>query len=407
LAGNYPETRAAYERASLVIAGDEKSNAEMACSLQRKIAMTHERKGDYDEALVCLGAARKLLLDAGLDSPAELSQILNDMGWIYSRRGSLDEAENYLTQAQALAEKGGRLDIVASVYNRLGGVYYQKDRLKEASEIVAKSLVIREEIGDILGVARSYNNLGLLGVKNGEWDQALENFKRSAELQVRLGDVEGIIELQINLGLLQIDRGYPDEARQYLEGVLSRAEQIGHNFYIALSNHHLSLLFNTIGEWITALEYSHRSEALFKSLGEKTNLADVYVNMGSIYIGLHDLLNASTCGKQALSLLDEDETEVKGSALRLLGDIALATHEPDTAQSHYQQAEVIFQSVGNRLERGRLLMSLARLAALKSNRMLAKSSLLLSQKIFEELGARIDLQKLEKLKNELATGPVG
>jgi hypothetical protein len=52
-------------------------------------------------------------------------------------------------------------------------------------------------------------------------------------------------------------------------------------------------------------------------------------------------------------------------------------------------------------------MSLARLAALKSNRMLAKSSLLLSQKIFEELGARIDLQKLEKLKNELATGPVG
>jgi tetratricopeptide (TPR) repeat protein len=272
---------------------------------------------------------------------------------------------------------------------------------------VAKSLVIREEIGDILGVARSYNNLGLLGVKNGEWDQALENFKRSAELQVRLGDVEGIIELQINLGLLQIDRGYPDEARQYLEGVLSRAEQIGHNFYIALSNHHLSLLFNTIGELKTALEYSHRSEALFKSLGEKTNLADVYVNMGSIYIGLHDLLNASTCGKQALSLLDEEETEVKGSALRLLGDIALATHEPDTAQSHYQQAEVIFQSVGNRLERGRLLMSLARLAALKSNRMLAKSSLLLSQKIFEELGARIDLQKLEKLKNELATGPVG
>jgi tetratricopeptide (TPR) repeat protein len=204
------------------------------------------------------------------------------------------------------------------------------------------------------------------------------------------------------LGLLQIDRGYPVEARQYLDETLSRAEQIGHSFYIALTNQHLSLLFNTIGEWTTALEYSNRSEALFKSLGEKTNLADVYVNMGSIYFGLHDLLNSSRCGEQALALLDEDETEVKGSALRLLGDIALSAHDFETAEKLYKQAEVIFQSVGNRLERGRLLMSLARLAKLKSNRKLSTSCLLLAQKMFEQLGARLDLQKLDVLKKELA-----
>lgn len=402
LAGDYPKTRAAYESAARVIEGDEKVNAVIACNLQRKIGMTYESQGDYDQALICLGEARKLLLDDGLESPAELSQILNDIGWIYFRRGKLDEAENYLTQAQSLAEKAGRLDIVASVYNRLGGVHYQQDHLKQASDFVAKSITIREEIGDILGVARSYNNLGSLGWRLGSWDDALENFKRSAELQVRLGDAEGIIILNINLGLLQIDRGNTDDARKYLEDALNRAEQIGHNFHIAQTNHHLSVLLNTLGEWNAALEYDLRSKALLESLGEKATLGDVFVNMGSIYLGMKDLVNATHYGEQALNEFSaDDETEVKGCALRLLGDTALGMQDFETAKKLYRQAEVIFETGGNRLERGRLLMSLARLATLQSNQMLSKSCLTLAQKTFEQLGARLDLHKVNVLKKEL------
>ena len=61
LAGDYPNTRAAYERALQVWALDEKASPEIACSLQRKIGMTQEAQGDYDQALVCLGTARTLL----------------------------------------------------------------------------------------------------------------------------------------------------------------------------------------------------------------------------------------------------------------------------------------------------------------------------------------------------------
>lgn len=406
LSGNYPETREAYKHAAEIIAGDENSNAEIASRLQRKIGMTHETQGDYDQALVWLGAARKLL-EEGLDSPAELAQILNDTGWIYFRRSNLDEAEKYLTQAQALAEKANRLDIVASIYNRLGGVHYQHDDLKQASDFVAKSIHIREEIGDILGVARSYSNLGILDWKLGYWDEALENFKRSAELQLRLGDVEGIIELNNNLGLLQLDRGFTNEAGHYLEEALSQSEQIGHIFHIAMSNHNLGVLFRTMGEWQAALPYGLRSEELFKSLGEKATLIDVYVNLGNIQLGMQDLTKAADYGKQALELLDEftaeAKTEIKGCALCLLGDIALTMHIPNEAKEHYQQAEVIFDTVGNHLEHGRVLMSQARLAALESDHKLAKTCLMMAQKLFEELGARLDLRKLEALKKELGS----
>lgn len=407
LAGDYPKTRAAFERAAQVLSAVEEIDVETVCSLQRKIGMTYECQGNYDQALICLGAARQALVDASLDSPAELSQVLSDTGWIYFRRSDLGEAERYLTQAQKLAERAARLDIISSVYNRLGGVYYQQDHLQDAHNFVLKSLAIREEIGDILGVARSYSNLGNLSWKMGSWDAALENFKRSAKLQVRLGDEEGVITLNNNLALLQIDRGYIDEARKYLEDALNRAESIGHNFHIALANHHFSIMYSALREWKTALEYSLRSEALFKSLGEKANLVDVYVNLGVIYLELQDLPKAAHYGERALALLNEfaaeAETEVKGCALRLVGDVALAADDADKAEKLYHQAELIFEAVGNRLEHGRLMISMARLAAAQSNQVLAKSRLALARSLFEQLGARLELHRLDVLKEDLLT----
>lgn len=403
LAGSYPESRAAFLQAVELLNETIGADPETVCSIQRKIGMTHEGQGDYDEALLCLEAAGRALAGHGREFFAEQAQILNDTGWIHFRRGDLDEAEKNLSQAQGYAEKAARLDIVSSVYNRLGGVYYQKDQLKEARVFVAKSISIREEIGDILGVARSYNNLGNLGWKLGDWDGALDSFKRSAELQTRLGDMEGIIMLNGNLGLLQIDRGYTDEAFEYLKKALDQAEQIGHNFHVALSNHNLSVLYTALGDWQKALEHSLRSEAMLKSLGEKATLVDVFVNMGGIYLGMKDLANAATCGEYAMTLLAEftadAETEIKGCALRLLGDIAAAAGKLDEAEAKYRQAEAIFEVTDNRLERGRLMMRQARLSAMQSNPQLSSERFRQAETIFNELGARLDLKRLNELKN--------
>lgn len=403
LAGDYAQARSAFEEAARTLTLDKTARVEVACNIQRKIGTTYEAQGEYDQVLGRLEAASQILVKAGVDSPSEMAQILNDMGWLYFRRGNLGEAEKLLTRAQELAERADRLDIISSVYNRLGGIHYQLDQFKLAREYVVKSIAIREEIGDILGVARSYNNLGNLTWKLGSFDEALENFKRSAELQARLGDEEAIIILSNNLGLLQIDRGYIEEARQHLDEALQRAEKIGHASYIALANHQLSVSYSTTGEWQTALEYSLRSETNFKSLGEKAGLVDVYINLGSIYLGLGEAEKARQYGEQALALqaefTEETETEVKGCALRLLGDVAMTRHENPKAKQLYNEAEVIFKSVGNRLEHGRLLISIARLAISESNRLLAKTSLMLAQNMFRDLGARLDLQKATDLLN--------
>jgi predicted ATPase/class 3 adenylate cyclase len=405
LAGDYPAARLAFQQAVEHLGEETQADFETSCSLHRKIGMTYERQGEYDQALECLTKASDILSKTGSDSPPEMSQILNDTGWIYFRRSNLDEAEKNLLHAQKLAEKAARLDIISSIYNRLGGVYYQKDRLQQASEFVAKSLAIRQEIGDVFGVARSYNNLGTLGWRLGSWNEALMNFKRSAELQSKLGDVEALIELNNNLGLLQLDRGNTDEARVYLEEALSKAEQIGHSYYIAQTNHYLSLLSAALGEWKIALDFSTRSETLFRMLGEKSNLVDVYGNQGNIALGMHELEKAKQYGKQALDLLQEldpdAETEDKGRIVRLLGDTAILEGDFATAGKLYKEAGKTFESTGNQLENGRLLISFARLAAAKPNLAKAKTCLRQAHKLFDKLGARLDLEKLESTKKEL------
>jgi len=405
LSGDYPATRAAYEQAASAIASSQSENVEIVCELNRKIGMTYERQGDYDQAMNYLDQANKYLKQSGLDSPSELAQLLNDTGWIHFRRGRMDDAETFLLQAQALAEKTTRLDVISSIYNRMGGVYFQKDRLKEASDFAAKSLTLRQEIGDIPGVARSYNNLGLLGWKRGFWDEALLNFKRSAEYQAKLGDVEGIIELNSNLGLLQIDRGYIDEARGYLEEAWRRAQQIGHGYNIAQTTNYLGKLYIALADWQNALDYGLRSEELIKNLGEEEYLVDVYLNLGSIYLGIHDLSEACRYVQQALDLIQKlspgTQTEDKGRGLRILGDISLEAGDPERSKEFFNQAETVFNAVANRLERGRLMVSLSRLAKSQDNILLAKSCLMLAHKMFEELGARLDLGRLEELKKNL------
>ena len=120
---------------------------------------------------------------------------------------------------------------------------------------------------------------------------------------------------------------------------------------------------------------------------------------------MNDLTKAAQCGESAVSLLAEftadTDTEVKGTALRLLGDVALAMNNADEADRQYRQAEQIFEATDNHLEHGRLLMRRARLAALKSDRELSKSYLKNAERTFNQLGARLDIQKLDILEREL------
>ncbi|MCL4562689.1 MAG: tetratricopeptide repeat protein [Chloroflexi bacterium] len=409
LTGEYPASRASYQSALEHITGDDpRSFARERSNLQRKIGTTYERQGEYAQALSYLASAKATLDYVPGNSPVERAWILNDTGWIHFRRGNPEAAEMALLEGLNLVEDSPQYDLVASIYNRLGGVYYQKDMLEQASNYVRKSLFLRQEIGDVNAVARSYNNLGLLRWKRGDWDSALDNFMRSLILHANLGDVEGTLELHSNLGLLELDRGNFEEAKKHLDSSLETARQIGHSYHIGLTYLHFSRLHVALEEWDKALDYSTQGLKIFNEIGAMEYLVDLNTYTGLAWLGKGDLAQARRYGGEALGLFDRlnpgkanDQAEDRGRALRLLGQVALAEKDYRRAEEMLQESAEIFKSVGSQIEQGRTAYIRAAAAAARSDVPAARLQLVEARLAFRQLGARIDLRRVDALSLQL------
>lgn len=376
--------------------------------LQRKIAQTHESQGDYETALVFLGAAQRLI-DGGEEQLfAERASVLSDIGWIHFRRGSIDQAEVGLRQALALAERGGAPDVLASVLNRLAGVFFQRDDPEKATEYLSRSLVLREQIGDVVGVARSYNNLGLLNWKQGDLAGALKNFEHSSKLQSNLGDVEGLIVLRTNMGMIEIDLGELEAAERHFQEALQSATQIGHPFHQCEARMHLALLCIYAGEWRRALEHGQLAMAGFQELGVQENMLDLNVSLGWAYLGLGDYDHLEEITQHISELIKEngegDPGSGEGRAHRLFGRIALQRGDQEAARAALEKSAAIFAMANNGIERSRVLVDLAGVLAECGDRPGAAQALKEARETFERVGARLDLERLENTARALALG---
>lgn len=376
--------------------------ARQASQVERRLANTFERQGDYDQALQRLQNAQQICSAAPVPDPVEAARILNEIGWINFRRGLIDEAEAALNEALLLVQASDQLDVIASIYNRLGGIYYQKDDLEQASQYVRKSLELRQMLDDTVAVARSYNNLGLLDWKRGEWESALQNFTRSYELASSLGDVESSIQLQANIGLLQTDRGELEEALERLESSLRAAQQIGHSYMQGMAYLHMSRYWLATSAWDKALENCALAQKTLADIGANENQVDILTSVGEARLGLNQLDAAEQACNQAQTLLQETGTKSlepsleQARILRLRGNLNGLRQDIPAALNQLTDSAAIFQQIGNLLEYARSLTALTALTRRVGDWQSARLYQQEARAIFNRLGARLDLQRLER-----------
>jgi adenylate cyclase len=401
--GEYSEAREQYLEALRALGrpGGDLYGHE-ASALQRKIGTTFERQGDFDQALLHLAEAGNILDRQPSPSPEERASILNDTGWIHFLRGSFEDAHGLLSSAIGLVESSRRHEVVASIYNRLGAVAYQQREYERAAIYVRKSLEMRETIGDLAGVARLYNNLGLLGLIQGNLTESEANFRQSMERLVRLGDAEGITISYINLGLVQLDRGDLHAAESNLIQGSTLAEQIGHRFYHGLAMMYLGRLRTAQGEAAESERFLRKSLRIFGELGAQDNLVDTVYYLGENAFIQGDLSSAEEWVRQAGSLLndlDKEEQAVsvqRGRVLRLEGAIARVKGEVGQAEQLLRESAEIFNASFERLEWARTATEQGLLALSQRDGRLAKKCFLKAKDIFNQIGAMVDLSRVEE-----------
>ena len=408
LTGKYGDARHHYRAALEHLSAGETYARSLARSvLQRKIAITHERQGEYEKALEQLRQAENALNTTARLQPTERAQILEDIGWIFFRRGDLETAESHLKRALLLVQDSDALAVIASILNRLGGIYYQKDDLETASEYVNRSLALREKIGDLVAVARSYNNLGLLRWKSGQWDAALEVFQKSLQIHTTVGDVEGTAELHSNLGLIYADKGAFAQAEKHLAESMRIARETGHRFIEGITHMYFGYRYLLEENWEEGIAHMQASQGIFESIGAHENLVSLYEGLGVAFASQGDTEQARQYQRALHKLLQSPATgalsnEVSTARLQRLEAVILETKEAwEKAKTRLSQALQAFQRARLQLETGRTLHMLAETEFQLDEYLPAHEHVLQAKSIFQSLGATVDAGKAARLERIL------
>lgn len=399
-AGEYPEARGHYEWAIQAL-GAERVLERSA--LQRNIARTYERQGEYDQALEHLALAQSELDSCGSGCPEQRAQIWNDTAWIHFRRGDVGQAEALLRRALDLVESTPAYEAVASIQNRLGGIAYSRGDWEQAADLLRRSIAIREAARDLVNLSTSLNNLGLLELEMGEFDSALENLSRSHELKVRLGQTEGIAMALNNLGWLRILRGELDLARQVLQEALDLVRQIGYSSLHLVIIRSFGELYLAEMDWNSALATLNDHLQSFEALGDGDQLIDCYRQLGEACLGVGDVDTALHWANKAGRLLEAAEgkqrsrlLQQRGEYLLLKGMLALEMRDFETAESCIRESMEVFDAGRSRLHRARALYQLGRLARACGLSRQAGEHFEAAAGLFHGIGARLEASRAEQ-----------
>ncbi|MCK4472247.1 MAG: tetratricopeptide repeat protein, partial [Anaerolineae bacterium] len=255
-----------------------------------------------------------------------------------------------------------------------------------------------------VGYARSLNNLGTLKYASGDWDGAQADYGRAVEVHERIGEVEGLALACTNLGVLYTDRGEWAKAEEHLHRAFTIAQHIAHPSQLALVHMSLGRLYLLQARWTDCARHLDAAISLYAGAGDYAmqNLSDAYELQGRLHLEQGQPDAALQWAERCYALLqevtgaDEGESVERGRYERLMGRIAQAHGDLDTARRHMEHSTAIFHATGSQIETGRTAYWNGLLSLELDQPEKAREELLAAQQVFKRLGSAADLRRVEQ-----------
>jgi tetratricopeptide (TPR) repeat protein len=188
----------------LVVERDQRSDYASAEGYARQLmteAASHygEQSVAYAAALDVLGSIQRLRgnLEPALQNELQaskiceellepddslVSQMLNNLGQVFSQLKRYDDAEKIYRQAISINSKSGNLKEVSTNYNNLASVYLYRHKFDEALVFFGKSLELCQNQNGKNGVS-ILNNMAQVYVLKKDFPKAIEYFKKCLDLR--------------------------------------------------------------------------------------------------------------------------------------------------------------------------------------------------------------------------------
>ncbi len=354
------ERRSNYERAfALLTEGMARAHKDLQAEMARCYLLgagIAYRTGDYKYAMEWANIGYKLAEQS--NSVTDQARAFKIIGNIASFQGDRNQAIETLNRARALYEQSNMLAGLCDVLNDLGRVYTQAGRWDETIAVFEQSMAISEAIGDVLATARTANNLAVVLVGRNELDRAGALYQRASELFARIGSRLGVAVTGYNRGEVLLNQGYAAEALALFTAAIADLEAINARSFLPEVFRLAALAEIALGRLDQARTYAQRSLATAEELGQADDSAIAY---------------------------------------RVLGEIALAAGELNTAAELFERSSTLLLQLANRYELGKVRYQQARLALARNDSVAAAAARAEARAIFTELNAQRDLALTDQL----------
>ncbi|MFO7545909.1 MAG: AAA family ATPase [Trueperaceae bacterium] len=277
-------------RRSLDLLPDEPTWRVRSATFRVRLGVVHEHLSAYDDAQASLEAA---LEDArAVPSPEIVTDALNALCMVFTRRGELDAAETYAREAVLEAEQ---------------------------AEYFA-------------GMARARSRLGILAAYRGDHERAADEYQAALSLASELDDLVSMSSCLSNLGLVRIYQERPAEARPLLERAMAVAERLENRHLWARFVTNLGLADEHLGELGNAEEHYLLGLTIFEDLGARQEAIVNVLNLGDVAMRRGNPDRARTSYLRALTEgLELGAVPVALSAVGGLAWAAARSGEPERA----------------------------------------------------------------------------
>lgn len=332
---------------------------------------------------------------------------LENIGWIYYRRGDFSEAFELSAEALKLAETIDDKKLTAKCLNTIAAVRIEQKQYHEGITNFKKAFLISKATGDLPAMARSINNIAYCFLQNEQIDSAFIYGKQALTLS-RQANTRYLLGFALRtLGDVDMAEGRYQDALLKFNDVLQIGNELQNIFLQVSTNHRIGKAYYVLGKNSQALSTLVANLRIARKHGFKSELerslkliSEIYASMGELhraydyqgqYLAIHDSLQQQRNNEATALLQTKFDSEIKEARIELL-----------TKEAELRKEEINSQRLWIYFSIGCLsLMIILALVLLYSNRLKKRANNELASKNKEIAEQATQLKSINTTKDKL------
>lgn len=282
------------------VGSDEAELLAQAAEAQVALARTLIELGAYQDAVGVTERGLALLPDVPRWA-ARRATLLVQLGTVHQHLSRYEEAEQRLAQGLSLARSVEANAMISQALDTLCMVATRRGKFDEARGFAQRSLAHASGTADRGGEARARSRLGILAAYRGAFDEAAEEYGRAIALAEELGDRPSASSSLSNLGLVRVYQKRYEEARSLFGRALRVAESLDSRHLKARFMTNLGLVDEHLGDLDAAERHYRKGLAWFEELGARQEALVNVLNLGELAVRRARTADARDAYRRALS----------------------------------------------------------------------------------------------------------